>query len=305
MVPFKRRNPPTSKMFHVKPPGIPTHRDGTTASSGSHFISPAHSTLLQLSRDGKYLGAHAQLGEESAPVTPQNLHRRAQISTIPVVLSELRLRELLQPFGLELTSRQAWQVLSYLDLLLHWNQKINLTAIREPEACVTRHFGESLFLARHAKLHGHLLDIGSGAGFPGLALKIPFPALALTLLEPVAKKRAFLKEAARTCEFEEVEVRGERLDDLVRTMPPPAYDTATARAVGKLHQLVPLAEQAVKPGGVIFLWLSHDQTAGLSGIEATLTWGQPIPIPLSRSGEIWRGRKSIHVERQQKLRYPH
>ena len=107
------------------------------------------------------------------------------------MVDETRLRELLQPYGLELSSFQAGQILSYLNLLLRWNQKINLTAIRDPEECVTRLFGESLFLARRLELYGHLLDIGSGAGFPGLALKIVFPDIFVTLLEPIAKKRAF------------------------------------------------------------------------------------------------------------------
>jgi 16S rRNA (guanine527-N7)-methyltransferase len=207
------------------------------------------------------------------------------------VLSETRLRELLEPFVLGLTSSQAGQILTYLDLLLRWNQKINLTAIRDPEECVTRHFGESLLLANHAELRGSLLDIGSGAGFPGLALKIPFPELAVTLLEPVAKKRAFLKEAARACGFEQVEVRGERLEDFLRTIPPPSFDLATARAVGKLDRLVPLAEQALRVGGSIFLWVTRDQAAALAGIKTAFAWGKRLPMPLSRRGEIWRGIK--------------
>jgi len=207
------------------------------------------------------------------------------------VLSETRLRELLEPFGLGLTSSQAGHILTYLDLLMRWNQKINLTAIRDPEECVTRHFGESLLLANHAELRGSLLDIGSGAGFPGLALKIRFPALTVTLLEPVAKKRAFLKEAARACGFEQVEVRGERLEDFLHTIPPPSFDLATTRAVGKLDRLVPLAEQALRVGGSIFLWVTRDQAAALAGIKTALAWGNLLPIPLSRSGEIWRGTK--------------
>ena len=106
-------------------------------------------------------------------------------------------------------------------LLLRWNEKINLTAIRNPAECVTRHFGESLFLAHHVNLQGSLLDIGSGAGFPGLALKIVFPELSVTLLEPVTKKRAFLKEAARVCGFSQVSVRGERLEESASATPAP------------------------------------------------------------------------------------
>jgi 16S rRNA (guanine527-N7)-methyltransferase len=207
------------------------------------------------------------------------------------VVNAKRLRQLLEPFGLDLSSSQTDQTLAYLHLLLRWNQKINLTAIRDPEVCVTRHFGESLFLARHVQLHGGLLDVGSGAGFPGLALKIVFPGIVVTLLEPVAKKRAFLKETARVCAFRQVEVRGEHLEDLAHANMVPAFDFATMRAVGNLEALVPLAAQSLKPHGSLLLWLTHDQTAGLASIKSGLTWLDPLPIPLSRTGIICRGTK--------------
>ena len=203
----------------------------------------------------------------------------------------MRLRQLLEPFGIDLSSAQADQVLAYLHLLLRWNQKINLTAIRDPEECVTRHFGESLFLVGHRQLHGDLLDIGSGAGFPGLALKIVFPEISVTLLEPVAKKRAFLKEAARACGFSQVVARAERLEELASANPLQTFDFATMRAVGNLELLVPLAAQCLKTGGNLLLWLSQDQACVLAGIESGLTWAKPLPIPLSRTGEIWRGIK--------------
>ena len=209
------------------------------------------------------------------------------------MLDEARLQQLLEPFGLDISPTQANQILAYLHLLLRWNQKINLTAIRDPEECVTRHFGESLFIARHVQLHGDLLDIGSGAGFPGLALKIAFPWISVTLLEPVAKKRAFLKEAARACGFRQVDVREERLEDWVRASPALAFDFATMRAVGNLEGLVPLAAQCIKPSGNVLLWLTQDQATGLASIECGLTWSEPLPIPLSRSGGIWRGAKLI------------
>jgi 16S rRNA (guanine527-N7)-methyltransferase len=211
--------------------------------------------------------------------------------TILPVLDETRVRQLLEPFGLVLSSTQADQILSYLHLLHRWSQKINLTAIRDPEECVTRHFGESLFIARHMELRGNLLDIGSGAGFPGLALKIAFPAISVTLLEPVAKKRAFLKEAARACGFGQVEVRGERLEELASATPAPGFDFATMRAVGNLAGLIPLAAQCLKLNGKLLLWLTQDQAAGLASIECGLTWSEPLPIPLSRAAEIWQGLK--------------
>jgi len=221
------------------------------------------------------------------------LRVRPQASTIPsTVLSETRIRQLLEPFGLDLRSGQVSQIRAYLDLLLRWNQKINLTAIRNPEECVARHFGESLFLKRHEELRGSLLDIGSGAGFPGLALKIPFPELAVTLLEPIAKRRAFLKEAARVCAFNQVAVRPERLEEFVRTAPA-SFNFATSRAVGKLERLVPLAAQCLEPGGGVFLWLTRDQGAAVASIEDLVAWGEPLPIPLSRMGVILPGKRRV------------
>lgn len=216
---------------------------------------------------------------------------RLKLFTIQPVLDETRLRKLLEPFGLDLSPVQANQVLTYLHLLLRWNQKINLTAIRNEDECVTRHFGESLFIASHLQFTGSLLDIGSGAGFPGLALKIASPELAVTLLEPVAKKRAFLKEAARACGFNQVQVRGERLEDLVTTTPAPTFDFATMRAVGSLVELVPLAAKCLKPNGNLLLWLSQEQAVALGSIGCGLDWLDPLPIPLARTAEIWRGVK--------------
>src|SRR5215831_19819217 len=98
------------------------------------------------------------------------------------MLNETEVRGLLAPFGLRLSSEAISRILAYLELLLRWNAKINLTAIRSAGECVTRHFGESLYVSKLGELKGDLLDIGSGAGFPGLALKIVFPGLRVTLL---------------------------------------------------------------------------------------------------------------------------
>jgi 16S rRNA (guanine527-N7)-methyltransferase len=205
------------------------------------------------------------------------------------MLSEARARSLLKPFELNLTSEQMRELLTYLELLLSWNRKINLTAVRSAEECLTRHFGESLYLARWVELEGRLLDIGSGAGFPGLALKIAFPQLSITLLEPVAKKRAFLKEVARTCAMHSVEVRPQRLEEF--ETPSRLFDTATARAVGQLEQLVPQAARCLLPGGRLFLWISHDQAPHLR--HQLIDWQQPIVVPLGPQREIWIGRRML------------
>lgn len=208
------------------------------------------------------------------------------------MLSEAKVRALLDPFGLNLGADQIAKVITYLDLLLRWNAKINLTAIRQPEECVTRNFGESLYLAVKTDLVGSLLDIGSGAGFPGLALKITFPGISVTLLEPTAKKRAFLKEVARQCELTSVDVRPERIEDYPVTATPnqPAqFGAVTARAVGGLRTLVPAAARHLKPKGRIFAWITKRQATDLVATSPLIAWRDPWPVPLSDAREIWHG----------------
>jgi len=211
---------------------------------------------------------------------------------------EATVRHWLQPFELSLTGSQIGQLIAYLDLLLRWNRKINLTAIRQPQDCVTRHFGESLYLGRWVELNGKLLDIGSGAGFPGLCLKIIFPELSVTLLEPVAKKRAFLKEVARVCAMDFVEVRGERLEDFVGAGPPAVYDAATARGVGGLEELIGLAGRCLREGGSLFLWLSRRQTSNIAYTSGGMRAERSLPLPCGGAGEIWWGKKSFEGARE-------
>jgi len=207
------------------------------------------------------------------------------------MLSEDEIRALLSPFRLTLSSAQIGQVSTYLELLMHWNTKINLTSIRKSEECVTRHFGESLYLANFIRLGHRLLDIGSGAGFPGLALRIILPEQETILLEPVGKKRAFLKEVARACEFASVDVRPERLAEYVRIHPQPAFNAITSRAVGGLEELVPLAGKLLAPTGKLVVWLSGAQGKQLRQFEDKWKWADPVALPLGRDRQIWIGER--------------
>jgi 16S rRNA (guanine527-N7)-methyltransferase len=124
-------------------------------------------------------------------------------------------------------------------------------------------------------------------------LKIIFPDLSVTLLEPVAKKRAFLKEVARVCGMNCVEVRRERLEDFACLAPPPLYDAATARAVGHLEELLPLAWRCLKPGGEIFLWLGHQQASYVGHLHGGIKEVRRISLPSGGQGEIWWGKKTF------------
>jgi 16S rRNA (guanine527-N7)-methyltransferase len=213
------------------------------------------------------------------------------------MIDDSKVQGLLEPFGIRLTSRQMSQMLAYLSLLLNWNQKINLTAVRTAEDCVTRHFGESFLIGRFEELKGKMLDIGSGAGFPGLALKITFPDLRVTLLEPVAKKRAFLKEVVRLCDMQNVEVRPDRLEEYAQSIVEAPFDLATCRAVGGLGDLIPRAVKCVRVGGRIFLWLGSGQQRELvrefsatgEDVRGQIEWQRVAQIPFSKNREIWRG----------------
>src|ERR1041384_6900386 len=139
----------------------------------------------------------------------------ARVGGMP--MDEARIAELLQPFAGELAPEHLRQISTYIDILLKWNQKTNLTAVRDPEQVVLRHFGESLFaaktlLAPDAALA--VIDVGSVAGFPGLPLKLWAPRITLTLVEAHAKKATFLREVVRALAFGNVNVATARAETL-------------------------------------------------------------------------------------------
>ncbi|HUI42234.1 MAG TPA: 16S rRNA (guanine(527)-N(7))-methyltransferase RsmG [Terriglobia bacterium] len=213
-------------------------------------------------------------------------------------LDESAIAKLLKPFGLELDPHQTGQVLAYVGLLLRWNRAVNLTAIRRPEEIVTRHFGESMYLAKFVEVKGSLLDIGSGSGFPGLALKIAQPELRVVLLEPVARKRAFLKEVVRTCGLGPVEVLGDRIEEFSAGHPG-EFDVATVRALGGLEDVLPAAWRCLAESGSIYLWLTglagRQLSGGFASFNSLFTQSKPIHVPMSRDREIWCGRKRSNV----------
>ena len=158
-------------------------------------------------------------------------------------------------FSLSLDPAQLAQFRRYSELLREWNQRINLTAIDAPAEIEIRHFLDSLTVATATGdlSDRRLIDVGTGAGFPGLALKILYPAMALTLVDSVAKKTRFLEAVAAELGLSDVTILAERAETVGRQ---PAhreqYDWAVARAVAALPVLVdyllPSAARAERPG---------------------------------------------------------
>src|SRR5258707_13325408 len=130
-------------------------------------------------------------------------------------LSDSEIAILLSPFSAHLSADQMGKVREYIRILLKWNELINLTAIIEPAEIIARHFGESMFL--HSILpveNGRLADVGSGAGFPGIALKILSPGLQVVLIESNKRKGAFMAEVVRSLELLGAEILPMRFEEI-------------------------------------------------------------------------------------------
>ena len=154
--------------------------------------------------------------------------------------------------GLHLNAHQVRSFQLYEKELLEWNEKINLTAINEPEAIRTKHFLDSLtaICEMNNPTPGRLVDVGTGAGFPGIPLKIMLPELKLTLVESVGKKAEFCRHMVEVLKLENVEVLTARAEDLgQQTQHREKYDWAVARAVSQLPALVEYLLPLVRVGG--------------------------------------------------------
>jgi 16S rRNA (guanine527-N7)-methyltransferase len=267
-------------------------------------------------------------------------------TTIKARMSPARIAELLAPFLADdpsssepvsgLTVDDLSHISTYINILLRWNARINLTAIRDPDEIVTRHFGESLFAARRlfptrsvpgavvsrsgasgagitppkatgvggggAALQAcpersrrgrvgtgenralapesvTVADLGSGAGFPGIPIKLWAPQLSLTLIESNQKKVAFLHEVARALTLTDINIQDARAE----TLPPASFDVVTLRAVEHFETVLLIAATLVAPAGRLALLVSATQVPLAKALLLSHTWSEPYPIPNSRS----------------------
>ena len=140
-------------------------------------------------------------------------------------------------YGIALTAQQLDRLDAYARLLVDYNQKVNLTAITTPEGIEDRHFADSLLLAAQPEVAGAVVDVGTGAGFPGIVAKIYRPDIRLTLMEPTGKRVDFLRYACAELGLEGVEFAKERAEEAARKPWREQFDIACARAVAALPVL--------------------------------------------------------------------
>jgi 16S rRNA (guanine527-N7)-methyltransferase len=188
--------------------------------------------------------------------------------------------------GYSVTPQEVSQLLVYLEVLRQWNTKMNLTAIRDEREIIVRHFLDSL--AGLAVLPGKdssaapckVMDIGTGAGFPGLPLKICRPKVHLTLLEPRQKKAAFLHAVCGQLGLQGVSILPERLEALAQQPKHQGgYDILTSRALKVSGLMSELASSLLRANGQLVLWTAQGDGHLLHEHKSPSVWDRPRIIP--------------------------
>lgn len=177
------------------------------------------------------------------------------------MINQTRLAEKCSTWNITLTGPQLDALDRYAQLLVDYNQKVNLTAITTPEGIEDRHFVDSLLFAAQPEVEGRLVDVGTGAGFPGVVAKIFKPDLALTLMEPTGKRIEFLKYLCAALGLTDVEFAKERAEEAARKAWREQFDVASARAVAAMPVLCEYCLPLVRVGGVFFAMKGPDAEA--------------------------------------------
>lgn len=166
----------------------------------------------------------------------------------------------------------------YAQLLVEYNQKVNLTALTRPEEIEDRHFIDSLLFAAQPRVAGRLVDVGTGAGFPGVVAKLYKPDLRLTLMEPTGKRVAFLQFLCGELGLE-AEFAKERAEEAARKAWREVFDVATARGVATLDKLCEYCLPLVRVGGV-FIAMKADAAAEIAAAAPAVRrlGGQQGPV---------------------------
>jgi 16S rRNA (guanine527-N7)-methyltransferase len=197
----------------------------------------------------------------------------------PPTLSAETIRRALGEFQLAVNDQQVLQIQQYIKILLQWNEKMNLTAIRDPLEILNRHFCESMYAAAAVPVeNGRLADVGSGGGFPGIPLKIIRPDLQIFLIESNIKKATFLAEVVRELELTDARVIVSRYEELGEEVAP--LDFACSRALGEFSAFLEWARSDRIAAKEVILWIGARDLPEIQRVR-TWEWREPIPVPNS------------------------
>lgn len=162
------------------------------------------------------------------------------------------MQEKLKKLEIHFSMEQTEQFFEYMKLLIEWNEKINLTAITEPEEIITKHFIDSLTILKYIKNDYKVVDVGTGAGFPGIPLCIMNPTIKMTLVDSLNKRLIFLQEVVNTLKLKNIEIVHARAEELGQNIKyRETFDVATSRAVANLSTLSEYLIPLVKINGKI------------------------------------------------------
>ncbi len=193
----------------------------------------------------------------------------------------------LKKLGIELTKKQEEQLEKYYKLLVETNKRTNLTRITEEKEVYLKHFYDSLTIVKVVDLKGNLslIDIGTGAGFPGLVLKIVFPNLKITLLDSLNKRIDFLNTVIKELDLKNIKTVHSRIEDYREEK----FDIVTSRAVAKTNILLELAYKLAKENGYFILLKGNidqelkESEKALKTLNLELTKEEKFLLPIENS----------------------
>jgi len=204
--------------------------------------------------------------------------------------SDDAVRRALSEFQVNANQEQVKQIQQYIDILLRWNDKINLTAIRDPLEILYRHICESAFGTSVVSVEKcRLADVGSGGGFPGIPMKIARPDIDLFLVESNMKKATFLTEVVRELGLTGVRVLVSRYEELSEEVAP--LDLVCSRAVGDFAPFLEWASSPAIGTQKVALWIGAQDAESVRRLR-TWSWDEPKPIPHSLRRFILVGTRS-------------
>jgi 16S rRNA (guanine527-N7)-methyltransferase len=210
-------------------------------------------------------------------------------------LTDAAIRRALQEYSITVDDKQVACIQEYIRILRHWNEKLNLTAIRDPLEILHRHFCESMYAAVRIPVFGRLADIGSGPGFPGIPLKILRPEIELFLVESNIKKGTFLAEVVRELGLSNARVLISRYEELGEELAP--LDFVCSRALGEFDTFLKWSASVQLSAQRLLLWVGGrdlDEVRTPSEWE----WQEPILVPQSLRRYVLVGTKKASADRQ-------